>query len=97
MPDQEKRIHEDEEIEFPDEEPERGIADEDEDEFDDTDDLEEDEEDDEDLDPKGGDRGLSSEVGSEGGSEGGLQFERRRPRVTRGSEATTPVRTGRRS
>jgi hypothetical protein len=89
---------EDEEHEDPNEGDERGIAESDED-FDEEDELDEEEED-EDLDsPRGAgdDRSFTSEVGSEGGSQGDMETERRKPRIMRGSEATTTARTDERT
>lgn len=94
MPDDTRRTADDEEFEVPEDESERGIA-EDEEEFDDSDELDEDE-DDEDLETEQGmgeDRSFTSEIGSEGGSQGDLEAERRTPRVMRGSEATSTART----
>ncbi len=88
---------EDEEFEDNDEGAERGIGESDEDFDDDDDELrEEEEEEDEDLDaPRGiaDDRSFTAEIGSEGGSQGDTEADRRKPRVMRGSEATTTART----
>jgi hypothetical protein len=95
MPDDKRGSRDDQELEVPEDESERGIA-EDEDEFEDTDELDEDEEEDEDLDAEkdiGEDRSFTSEIGSEGGSQGDMEADRRKPRVMRGSEATTTART----
>jgi hypothetical protein len=94
MADEKRRSADEEEFEVPEDESERGIAD-DEEEFEDTDELDEDEEDEEDLEEKGiaEDRGFTSEIGSEGGSQGDLEVERRKPRVMQGSEASTTART----
>jgi hypothetical protein len=97
MPDEKRRRPDDEEFEVPEDESERGIA-EDEDEFEDADELDDEEEEDEDEDPDaekgvGEDRGFTAEVGSEGGSQGDLEAKRRKPRVMRGSEATTTAKT----
>lgn len=86
---------EDEEFEDTEEGSERGVGESDDD-FDDEDELDEEEEEDEDLEsPRGTseDRSFTSEIGSEGGSQGDMEAERRKPRVMRGSEATTTART----
>jgi hypothetical protein len=96
MADETRRTADEEEFEVPEDESERGIA-EDEDEFEDTDELDDDEdEDDEDLKADEGlreDRTFTSEIGSEGGSQGDMEAERQKPRVMRGSEASTTART----
>jgi hypothetical protein len=86
---------EDEEFEDTEEGSERGVGESDDD-FEDEDELEDVDEDDEDLDaPRGigDDRSFTSEIGSEGGSQGDMESDRRKPRVMRGSEATTTART----
>lgn len=93
MPDDIRGRDENEDLDDLDEQ-ERGIGESDED-FDDEDDSDE-----EDLDtPRGipDDRSFTSEIGSEGGSQGDMEVERRKPRVMRGSEATTTAETDRRT
>ena len=94
MPDDIRSRDEHEDVDDLDEQ-ERGIGESDED-LDDEDEVE-DEEDEDDLDsPRGAvadDRGFTSEIGSEGGSPGERETDRRRPRVMRGSEATSTVWT----
>jgi hypothetical protein len=93
MAEKNNRPPDEEEFDVPEDDRERGIADEEE-EFEDTEEDEE-EGDEEDLDlPRdlGQSRGFTSEIGSEGGSQGDLEETRRHPRVMRGSEATTTAR-----
>ncbi len=82
----------DEEFEDTGEGSERGVGDS-EDEFDDDDEVDEDDENEDSPRGVGDDRSFTSEIGSEGGSQGDLEAERRRPRVTRGSEAGTTAET----
>lgn len=89
MADETRRMksRDEEEFEVPEDEGERGIA-EDEEEFEDGDEVDEEEE--EDI---GEDRSFTSEIGSEGGSQGDMEAGRPKPRVMRGSEATTTAHT----
>jgi hypothetical protein len=91
MVDKTNRPGADEEFHVPEEERERGIADDDDEEFEDTEELDEEDQDDDEVKGLARERGFTGEIGSEGGSRGDLETERQK-RVMRGSEATTTAR-----
>lgn len=89
MAERTRRPADEQDLDVPEEDSERGIAEE-EDEFDE--DAEEDEDEDDEMDlprESGAAKEFTAEIGSEGGSAGDLESSRRQPRVMRGSEATT--------